>query len=226
MKPQRPRPLLLFLACAPLAACGPDDPPEQPLWSDVEPILRAQCGSCHGASAAATGGGIRFDFYDLASSPCGKAATGLEIGGSAVMQRDLIAAAITTTDPNVRPIMPPLPAPFLTDDEWLTILRWTANPFEGDRPEGNQAPRISLAGTQLVADKTLDVYVVVDDPDGEPVVGLLEVGDHVGTMDRAGAFSARYDTSAWPDGLVDISATICDGWSQVYAPLLTVEIRH
>lgn len=222
------RNLPLLVACLSLlaAACEPEEAPEQPLWSDVEPILRAQCGSCHGSSASVTGGGVRFDFYDLSTGPCGQAGMVLDSVGSARAQRAMIAEAITTTDENVRPIMPPLPAPYLTDREWLTILRWAANPFKGDKPEGNLPPRISLAGTPFEADRTLDVRVVVEDPEGEPVVGLLKVGDQIAQMDRAGSFAARYDTSSWPDGIVTISATLCDGWSQVYAPLLTVLIKH
>jgi hypothetical protein len=213
------------------AACGPDDPPENPGWADVEPILRAECSGCHGASAAATGSGFRFDFYDMTDSaetpnPCGAAASVLSDTSLARAQANKIAAAITTTDPDVRPSMPPLPAPYLTDNQWLTILRWTANPIKGDKPPSNRAPQISVDGTSLSADQTLEVNVIVSDPDGDPVVGLLKVGDHVGKMDRAGAFSARFDTSSWPAGAIAMSATLCDGWSLVSADLLQIAIQH
>ena len=192
----------------------------------MEPILRAECSSCHGSSASVTGDGVRFDFYDLASSPCGVAGTVLGDSGSAVAQRDLIARAITSADGKVRPIMPPIPAPYLTDNQWLTILRWTANPFRGDKPPGNLPPRISVDGTPTVVDRTLDLRIIVDDPDGESVVGVVTVGDRTLKMDRAGSFAARFDTSSWPAGTVGVSAVLCDGWQQLYAPLLTVEIRH
>ena len=210
--------------------CGPE-PPEHPTWVDVQPILRAECSGCHGASAATNGSGFRFDFYDMTDSPempnpCGAAASVLSGTSLARAQANKIATAITTTDPNVRPSMPPLPAPYLTDNQWLTILRWTANPIKGDKPPGNRAPQISVDGTSLSADQTLEVNVVVSDPDGDPVVGLLKVGDHVGKMDRAGAFSARFDTSSWPAGAIAMSATLCDGWSVVSADLLQIAIQH
>jgi hypothetical protein len=219
----------LFLACAlsgAAPACGPADPPAEPTWADVEPILRGECGSCHSAGAAATGGGVRFDFYDLTTSPCGDAAQVLGDTGSARAQSDMIAKAITTTDPGVRPIMPPPPAPYLTDDEWQTILRWTARPMLGDKPPNNLPPRISVDGTPLVADKTLDLHAIVEDPEGDPVVGVLYVGDQTSAMDRAGSFAARFDTSSWPAGVTTVSALLCDGWSKVYVPLLSIAIQH
>jgi len=227
--PRKRRRSVLFFACVSTfaAACGPDDPPEQPTWAQVEPILRAECGSCHGSGALETGGGIRFDFYDLNTSACGPdVLSALSDVSAAKKQNDDIAKAITTKDPNVRPLMPPPPAPYLTDNEWLTILRWTARPILGDKPPNDLPPRISLEGTPFVADQTLDIHAVVDDPEGEPVVGILKVGDWTGPMDRAGSFAARLDTSSWPNGVVTVSAVICDGWSQVSAPLQTIEIKH
>src|SRR5262249_50049031 len=114
--------LVRFVACAALvgaAACGTDDPPENPTWSDVQPILRAECGSCHASTAAVTGMGYRFDFYDMSSDPCGDAGAVLANVSLARGQKENIAKAITSTDPDVRPIMPPLPAPYLTDNEWM-----------------------------------------------------------------------------------------------------------
>jgi hypothetical protein len=209
------------------AACSSDAAvPEAPTWAYVEPILRAECGHCHGASAAATGNGIRFDFFDMTSSACGDAAAVLEDMTLARGQAASIARAITTTDPNVRPSMPPLPAPYLTESEWLAILRWTASPQKGDKPAGNLPPRISLESSAVAADGALAVNVVVDDPEGDPVVGVVRIGDQVGRMDRSGSFSGRYDTSDWPAGPVTISAVLCDGWSQVSANLRTVTIGH
>jgi hypothetical protein len=208
------------------AACDGDDAPENPTWGDVEPILRAECGHCHGATAGTTGGGFRFDFYDLASGPCADAASVLADVGSARVQANTIAQAITSMDEDVRPIMPPLPAPYLSEKEWLTILRWAANPIKGDKPPNNQAPWISIDGTSRNADETLDVNVVVHDPEGDPVVGLIKIGDQVGKMDRSGAFAGRYDTSSWPAGPAVMSAELCDGWSRVSVDLVVITIEH
>jgi hypothetical protein len=161
------------------------------------------------------------------SSHCADAATALASVGSARLQAAMIATAITTTDPDVRPSMPPIPAPYLTELEWLTILRWTANPVQGDKPAANRPPRIDVSGIATSTDEILEVNVIVDDPDGEPVVGVLKVGDAVGVMDRAGSFSARFDTSSWPAGSVNVSAVLCDAWSQVSFPALrTIDVSH
>ena len=208
------------------AACGPGDPPENPTWADVQPILRAECTGCHGTSALVTGGGYRFDFFDMKADPCGDAAMVLPDASLAHAQADNIAKAITTTDPNVRPAMPPIPAPYLSDNEWMTILRWTANPLKGDKPPSNRPPHITTEGTPTAADKTLTLHVVVTDPDGDPVVGVVTIGDQIAKVDHAGAYTATYDTSSWPVGVVTMSAVLCDGWSQVSGDQLGIAITH
>jgi hypothetical protein len=220
--------LLFAAACVSIAAaCSDNEVPEHPTWADVEPLLRAQCSHCHGSTARTTGAGIRFDFFDTTSSHCSEAETALAGVGSARLQANLIATAITTTDPVVRPSMPPIPAPYLSEREWLTILRWTANPVQGDTPAANRPPRIDVSGIATTAGDMLEVNVVIDDPDGEPVVGVLKVGEAVGVMDRAGSFSARFDTSKWPAGTVTVGAVLCDAWSQVSFPALrTVDVSH
>ena len=209
------------------AGCGPRDPPENPTWVDVQPIVRAECSGCHGAGAADTGGGYRFDFYDMTDDPCGEAAKVLADVSLARALTDKIARAITTTDPDVRPAMPPLPAPYLTDDQWQTILRWTANPGKGDKPMNNRPPHITIDGTPTMVDERLDLNAIVSDPDGDPVVGVLKIGDRVNEkMDHAGAYAKSYDTSAWPAGAMVMNVVMCDGWSQVSVDLVQLIVRH
>ena len=207
-------------------ACGPDDPPEHPTWADVQPVLRAECSGCHGATASQTGSGYRFDFYDMTDDPCGEASSVLAGAVLGHEQANNIALAITTTDPDVRPNMPPLPAPYLTDNQWLTILRWTANPIKGDKPAGNRPPHITVDGTPNHADGNLDVNVVVTDPENDPVVGLVKIRDQVAKLHHAGAFSTQFDTSSWPKGAAGMSAVLCDGWSKVSVDLLEITIDH
>src|SRR5262245_34066877 len=52
--------LLVGAGCA-----DPPDVPAQPTWTEVAPILRGQCSSCHGSTADVSGAGYRFDFYDM-----------------------------------------------------------------------------------------------------------------------------------------------------------------
>src|SRR5262245_17374957 len=86
-----------LLACTLLliAGCGAGAVvPEHPLWSDVAPILRGECGGCHGWTASDrppdaagvhpenTGGSYRFDFFDATADVCGDAALALDAGVS------------------------------------------------------------------------------------------------------------------------------------------------
>src|SRR5262249_16188868 len=138
-----------------------------------------------------------------------------------------IAKQITTTDPDVRPAMPPLPAPYLSDYEWMTILYWTANPMKGDKPPNNRPPHITADGTPTSAAKTLALNVVGTDPDSDPVVGVVKLGDDViAKVDHAGAFTGTIDTSSIPGGVATLRAVLCDGWTKVSVDLLGIAVQH
>lgn len=225
--------LLGILTCASLApglGCGGPDAPEHPTWVQVQPILRGECTSCHGASAATTGGGTRFDFFDMTTALCEEAAQALapNILLAQALATPIWTAITTTPDrPTTRPPMPPLPAPYLADWEWMTIRNWVNDGApKGAMPPGNTPARIQLFGDLTTADQSLDITAVVDDPDGDPVVGVLTFGDVVLKMDRSGAFTGRLDTSLWPAGPVDIGTVLCDGWSSVHYELGTLQITH
>jgi hypothetical protein len=224
----------LPVAVLPLAACGGPDAPEHPTWADVQPIVRAECSSCHGATAAVTGAGHRFDFYDMTTELCGPAAQALDptLPLAHALSPAIWDAITTTTDrPYTRPRMPPEPAPYLADREWKTIRHWLDDGApKGDRPSGNTPARIQIYGDLAAAgrslDRSLDITVVVEDPDGDPVVGVLTLGDVTLKMDRAGAFTAHLDTSTWPAGPRSVGTVLCDGWSSVHYLLGTMQIAH
>jgi hypothetical protein len=215
-------PLLLIFGC------DAGNAPEHPTWADIQPIVSGHCTHCHGSTAKVTGSGYRFDFFDMSADVCGEAAQAL--GSNPVLSKDLallISQAITSLTSDVRPRMPPLPAQFLAEWEWNTILRWTGDPQKGvKRDPANRPPTIEIHGTAAMVDKSLEITAVVADSDGDPVVGVLKIGDEVLKMDRAGSFSARLDTSAWPAGQRDVSAVLCDGWSNVTQQLGVVLINH
>ncbi len=124
-------------------------------------------------------------------------------------------------------MMPPEPAPFLADWEWQTIKNWVDNnAVKGTMPPGNTPARIQLYGDMSTADASLDVTAVVDDVDGDPVVGTLTFGNAMLKMDRSGSFSAHIDTSTWPEGQRTIGTVLCDGWSSVHYELGTLTIAH
>jgi hypothetical protein len=210
--------------------CGSRSAPAEPTWADVQPIVRAECSSCHGATAGVTGAGNRFDFYDMTTELCGDAAQVLDPNlPLAHGMSNAIWDAITTTVDQVytRPQMPPEPAPYLADWEWQTIRGWLDNnAVKGKMPPGNTPARIQLFGDMTTADKTLDVTAVVDDADGDPVVGILTFGNAMLKMDRSGSFSAHIDTSTWPEGPRTIGTVLCDGWSSVRYVLGTLQIAH
>ena len=67
---------------------------------------------------------------------------------------------------------------------------------------------------------------MLDDPDGEPAVGVLEIAGVVFAMSRSGSFSVDLDTSTWPAGIQRLSATLCDGWQSAAYDLGPVIVRH
>ena len=87
-------------------------------------------------------------------------------------------------------------------------------------------PDIYLDGESGVADTRLRFTAVIGDPQGEPVVGVLRVGNHRFMMDHPGAYQADIDTSAWPPGTYPVSAVVCDGWDSFRYELGNAKIVH
>jgi hypothetical protein len=214
--------LLLFF----VGGCGSSPVvPESPTWADVEPILRGECASCHGGSAATTGSArgviYRLDFYDLDPATCGDAAAATEAARFAAAASSQIAFDITSVSASIRPRMPPAPGPSLADWEWKTLLRWADNPQRGPEPNGNRPPVIRVTtSNRLVTTNSFNLSVVLEDPDGDSAVGVLTIGDVTLKMDRPGAFSIDIDASLWPLGPTPVQATVCDGWRRTSYPNL------
>ena len=219
---------LTWLWCVlPAFACGSAPAiPEQPTWADVAPILRAECSGCHGGSAASTGsaGGVvyRLDFFDMSPGICGDAtlATGnMRFAAAAASQ---IAFDITSVSASLRPRMPPLPAPWLDDWKWKTLLRWTSHAEKGAMPRGNRPPTLQVLPALRLVKPSFTLSVVLEDPDGDSAVGVLTIGDVTLTMDRPGAFSIAIDASRWPlvPSPIPVHATVCDGWQRTTYDLM------
>lgn len=215
-----------------LAAAGCDPTPAEPLdptWSDAAPILRGDCNGCHGYAAPTTGGGYRFDFFDATPAVCGDAALAMGsnviLAGSALaasqMERDVVAQPGETW-----PRMPPQPTPALPDWERDTLERWSALPVKGPPPPNNRPPNIQGTGYPVTADATLAFTAVLDDPDGDSAIGVIEANGFAYLMNRPGSFAVGFDTSSWPAGPVTLTAVVCDGWASATLPLGTVQIEH
>jgi hypothetical protein len=226
------------IAVAGALGCAPE-PRQHPTWVDVQPILAGECVHCHGAGADETGsdrtgGGFRFDFYamkdDMGDDVCGEATNvlGKDKQLAKAYASDILTAISTTADrPNDRPAMPPPPAPYLHDWEWQTIQAWVNDGApRGELPPSNRPPRFRLYHDSGPADATLDITAVIEDPDGDPVVGVLMFGDDHLKMNRAGAFSETLDTSSWAAGDRAITAVLCDGWSNVTYSVGMLTVDH
>lgn len=218
---------LAALAALAAACSGAPSVPDQPTWADVSPILDGACTGCHGSTADDTGGGYRLDFYDMTADVCGDAAQALRPQAllSAAAARS-IATDVVGQDASGRPRMPPLPSPALPDWQRDTLVRWAAAPSKGAPPPGNRPPTIEASRLPAQVDGALDFTVVLRDPDGEAVVGALDIGAVRFLMDRAGSFALAQDTSSWPEATLRARAVLCDGWQSVTYDLGPVTVRH
>lgn len=215
--------------------------PIAPTWADVAPILRGQCGSCHGWTAVDqppnaagvrpenTGGSLRFDFFDVTADVCGDAALALDQtaslagapGVSIQIQNDVVPARGARW-----PRMPPQPSPALADWEVETLARWATAPVKGPPPPGNRSPTIAVSQLPSAVDNRVVFTAIIDDPDGDSVIGVVEAGGVAFLMNRPGAFAVDFDSSAWAPGPVRPIAVLCDGWSKTTVDLGPVQIRH
>jgi hypothetical protein len=209
-------------------ACStPPSVPEHPTWADVAPIMHGECASCHGSTAETTGGGYRLDFYDMTPDVCGEAAQAL--GGFLILAGSSAAHIkddVSPTPNGDRPRMPPAPGPSLLDWERQMLLRWTTTPSKGPPPAGNHAPIVEVGRLPSKANNRLSFTAVVEDPDGEPVVGVIKVADAVFSMSHAGAFTVDLDSSSFPAGTQRLRAVVCDGWTSATYDLGPVSIEH
>jgi hypothetical protein len=203
--------------------------PAQPTWADVEPIVRGECAGCHGPTAQVTGSSYRLDFYEMSSAVCGDAAlalgSGVVLAGTPSVPAQMGADIQTATGARW-PKMPPLPAPSLADWETQTIERWAKAPVKGLPPVGNRLPTITTNNLPNVANGTFSFTALVDDPDGDPVVGVVEVAGFAFLMNRPGSFAVTFDASTWPAGTVRPTAVLCDGWAKATYDLGPIQISH
>lgn len=211
------------------ACSAPPSVPAQPTWTDVAPILRAECGSCHGASAKTNGQGLRLDLYDFASDVCGAATLALDPGlilaGSPVAAAGLKTSLVPQAGATW-PLMPPQPSPELPTWERDTLLRWAAQPARGPGPSDNRAPTVDVSQFPASAKGQLTFTAIIGDPDGDAVMGVVQIGEQAFLMDRAGSFAVHFDVASLPVGPARVSAVVCDGWSRRDVDLGPVQIAR
>jgi hypothetical protein len=216
--------LLLASGCE--GNVSPPSVPEHPTWADVQPILKGQCTQCHGATAAVTGFGYRLDFFDVTMDTCGEAALALPGGILAGAAAPSILTDVKLSPVNGRARMPPAPAPVLKSWERETLLNWAANPAKGSPPANNQAPTIKVTGLPTTVNDSLGFSVLLDDADGDEVIGVLKIAGVLYAMPSSGAFHVQIPASDWPAGTQRLSAVLCDGWSSTSVDLGPVTVKH
>lgn len=235
--PEQLRTLLRVAGLLLAAGCGGHTVPEQPSWADVQPILRGECSGCHGSTAPQTGFNYRLDFLDQPSlaMACGEAAIAIPPATAPTFGPVLAGAAAALIYQDIEPgtaggppKMPPEPGAPLYDWERETLENWTAAPsFVGSPPPGNRAPTIQV--TQLPPTGKTDVsfVAVLGDPDGDDVVGVIEIaGQPIFSMNRSGSFAVDLDASTWPSGSQQLNAVLCDGWTNVSVPLVSLVVNR
>ncbi len=170
--------LLTFLgACAAIGACGTEEPvPANPTWvADVEPILRANCFHCHGASVESMKGPFRWDVYDptsmenknvLGTMPPTWFAEGRTYGPS-------ISARVNRDD-LLR--MPPAPATKLSDRDIAVIKKWQGM----GSPQGMRSPNKNptakfVNAVRTKTSRSVQISIDVTDADGDQVLGKVEL---------------------------------------------------
>jgi hypothetical protein len=224
--------------------CGSPAVPAHPTWADVAPIVRGNCVGCHGWTASDrppnaagvhppnTGGGLRLDFYDVveAMKPfCGDAAAAIDpdvpLAGSGGVASQIASDLVVQPGAGV-PRMPPEPYPALESWELQTIERWTTDPVKGTAPTGNRPPTIAIEQLPATVNQQLAFTAILDDPDGDSVIGVVEVPGFEFLMNRPGAFDVAFDSSAWPAGLVYPTAVLCDGWTSATIELGPISVQH
>ncbi|MCG5054831.1 MAG: hypothetical protein KA712_17850 [Myxococcales bacterium] len=119
--------------------------------------------------------------------------------------------------------MPPIPASLLEDWQVETIQRWSKRIADGNVEEArgerknNRNPRIRIT-SKLPArvGNSLRVSFVVEDSDGDPVIGHLKLGEAKADITGAGAGTVSLENITGNAGdELTFTAELCDGWARV-----------
>ena len=186
--------LAVLLVGLALSGCGAEAPvPSAPTWvDDVEPILRGNCFSCHGAGKRSMDA-HRWDFFFAMDDPT---------LGQIPVPKDLVETRVqaikwptwltlTTGD-----FMPPPPATRLSDRDVEVFRRFSLDPRRGTRV-GNHKPAVAWFPRAP--------RILVSDGDHEQVLGKLTCGGVEVPIDHTGA-------QTLPDGVgTSCTGTLTDG---------------
>jgi hypothetical protein len=210
---------LLPLACA-------KEPPAVPTWeADVYPIIRGNCGHCHGETVkAGFTPTTRLDLCDTKlfidrglGTVVGMDAAGTpQYATGAAGTITLPAYVSASAPPALR--MPPPPASPLYDYEIKVLERWAAqSPRDCSKKSPNTKPTAVVVQQPTREGDKVVVVIDVSDPDGDQVMGTVKLGsapDYV--IPGAGRRRVEF-TGVQPNARLAI--TLFDGYeSWTYMP--------
>src|SRR5262249_48826951 len=118
------------------------------------------------------------------------------------------------------------PGPVLPAWEVGTLVRWAAQPARGIAPPDNRPPAITVEAYPVTASSQLTFTAILDDPDDNAAIGVIEANGYGFLMNRTGSLAVDFDTSSWPAGPQDVKAVLCDGWVNTTIDLGVVQIKH
>ncbi len=215
--------LVSFVAALGLGGCEAEpEAPANPTWArDVQPILIAQCGHCHGGAAVCdeelTPGckprSTRYDIYNVADYGLGD---GFEAGSTGNIA-DTILQYVETKDDKM--VMPPKPAERLSDREILILRRW-ARQAQGEEKWAAKGthrrnfPPVARLVEKRLRSGVLNVVFDISDDNGDQVLGrATPAGQPPQLLERSGRHTVRVQGGT-VETLVEV--VISDGWGQAY----------
>ena len=147
------------------------------------------CKLWEGGERFGTGGGLRLDFYDVTPEVCGDAVLALDpswvLAGSPTAAAQIEGDVVPQTGARW-PRMPPQPqpGPFPGLGVEIPLSRWASQPTKGPPPAGNRPPTIAVSQFPARADTQLAFTAILDDPDADSALGVVEVEGLAFPMNR------------------------------------------
>jgi len=220
--------LASLLSATAALGCGTEQAvPEAPTWAgDVQPILRANCFHCHGATANfQMYGTMRWDVFDLTEEPYQrmgfeKVFEEVQDGGNlrkvatffGANDASLLGVLTAYINPDAGEArMPPPPATPLSERDRAVLERWAellkkqpASVLKGSHPSNNLPTIDRLQPSN---------QIVVQDQDGDQVLGKLDCGGVAVRIPHSGAV-------VFPDGVrPPCRGTLYDGYAEAAVSL-------
>jgi hypothetical protein len=209
-------PIALLALPSAVLACS-EVPPASPSWDlNVYPILRGNCGHCHGATVKPEyTPTTRYDICTSAPFNTFFASEQLWIAGVDAMGRPIVAGAnpmaglltaYTKPDAPAQLRMPPPPASPLSDYEREVLQKWAdVNQASCNKQTPNRKPEMKIVSMAAAVPGSNKVALTleVSDPDGDVVYGYAKLGNAAPqVIPGAGRYALAFEGVRASDTLV------------------------